>query len=104
MLFSEADILVSGALNEGKVTQPSGAKSRILGCTKCMSRIYAVNDRREGFASLRCGSLDNSSEVVPEAHVWVSSKQPWIVLPDGVPTLDKQPEDASGWLTLLGMT
>ena len=71
MLFSADDLEITGELNEGKVTQPSGAQSRIIGCAKCMSRIYAVNDQREGFASLRCGSLDNSAQVVPIAHVSV---------------------------------
>jgi len=101
MLFSEADITIDGPLNEGIVTQPSGAISRIIGCANCMSRIYAVSDRREGFASLRCGSLDHAAEVKLAAHFWVASKQSWIALPSNVPQLDTQPATPEGWVKIL---
>ena len=101
MLFAQADIEIDGSLNEGTVTQPSGAISRIIGCDKCMSRIYAISTRREGFAALRCGSLDNSNEVELAAHFWVGSKQPWIVLPDDLPQLETQPETSEGWVAVL---
>lgn len=101
MLFSLADIEVSGPINEAQFTQPSGAKSTIIGCAKCAVRIYAQNDRNPGFGSLRCGTLDNNSEFAPAAHIWVKSKQPWITLPDGVPTMETQPGDAAEWVRFL---
>lgn len=101
MLFTLADLQIDGPLDEGLVTQPSGATSRIIGCERCKSRIYANSGRREGLASLRCGSLDNSNEVVPVAHFWVRSKQPWVVLPEGSPRLETQPETPEGWVEVL---
>ena len=104
MLFAEADIELTGELDRGEYDQPSGAHSRIYGCARCKARIYAVNDSRQGMASLRCGTLDNSSDLVPAAHVWVKSKQPWIGLPDDAKTLDEQPRDNQGWIELVGMS
>ena len=37
----------------------------------------------------------------PQAHFWVSSKQPWIVIPDDVPTLETQPDTPEGWVKIL---
>ena len=103
MLFAEADIAVTGELDCGEFRQPSGANSRIFGCARCKARIYAVNDSRAGMASLRCGTLDRSAELVPVAHVWVSSKQPWIGLPDGAKTMAEQPRTSEAWMAFVGM-
>ncbi len=96
------DLSIEGELNEGKFTQPSGAISTITGCAKCMSRIYAANDLRPGLASIRVGTLDISNEVSPAAHFWISSKQPWITIPEGVPTLETQPQTSEEWLKYVG--
>ena len=104
MLFVKADLDIAGELDFGEFEQPSGAHSRIYGCARCKARIYAVNDSRQGMASLRCGTLDNSSDLVPAAHVWVKSKQPWIGLPDDAKTMDEQPRDNQGWIALVGMS
>lgn len=103
MLFRADDLTIEGDMDVAEYTQPSGAQSRIFGCSKCKARIYAVNNSREGFASLRCGSLDKSAEVVPAAHVWVRSKQAWIALPPDVPQMDEQPEAAADWVGFVGV-
>ena len=103
MLFAEADIVITGELDCGEFRQPSGASSRIFGCARCKARIYAVNDSRAGMASLRCGTLDRSAELVPVAHVWVDSKQPWIGLPEGARTMAEQPRTSEAWIALVGM-
>ncbi|VAW01035.1 Gfa-like protein [hydrothermal vent metagenome] len=102
MLVTRADLTVEGELNEGHVVQPSGAVSRIAGCVKCMARIYAENDQRAGVISLRVGTLDDSKNMSPAAHFWVSSKQPWIIIPDDVPALDTQPQSSEEWMKYVG--
>ncbi len=101
MLFSMGDLRIEGELDHGTVTQPSGAVGKIYGCARCKARIYATNSTRPGFGSLRCGTLDNSSEVVPAAHLWVSSKQQWISLPDSAPALSQQPRSTEEWMKLV---
>lgn len=103
MLFALSDLEISGELDEGRFDQPSGAKSRILGCAKCKARIYAVNDAREGLASLRCGTLDASNTLIPAAHIWVKSKQPWIELPANAKAMDEQPRTSEEWVAFVGI-
>ncbi len=103
ILFTLADMDISGELDEGHYDQPSGAHSTIFGCAKCKSRIYAVNDSREGMASLRCGTLDESADLDIQHHIWVSSKQKWIGLPEGVKVMDEQPRSTEDWLAFVGL-
>ena len=103
MLFAKPDIAITGELDEALYDQPSGAHSRIFGCARCKARIYAVNDSREGLASLRCGTLDDSAALVPVAHLWVRSKQQWIGLPADARTMDKQPANNAEWVAFVGV-
>jgi len=103
MLIALADLEIAGELDSGEYDQPSGAHSTIFGCAKCKSRIYAVNNTREGMASLRCGTLDASASFVPAAHVWVKSKQPWIILPADAKVMDEQPRSAEEWMAFVGL-
>ncbi|MDM8011251.1 MAG: GFA family protein [Parasphingorhabdus sp.] len=101
MAVMEKDLELTGDVDEGHFVQPSGANSTIIGCAKCKARIYARNDRRPGMVSLRFGTLDSGKDMIPHAHLWISSKQPWIVIPAGVPALDTQPDSPEGWAELL---
>ena len=103
MLFTLSDLDISGELDVGEYRQPSGAQSRIFGCQRCKARIYATNDAREGMASLRCGTLDGSAGLVPAAHIWVRSKQPWIGLPENAVTMEEQPRSTEDWVALVGI-
>ncbi len=99
---AEADLSVEGKVMEGRHVQPSGAVAGIFACPACLTRLWTNNDRRPGIVNLRAGTLDNSPEIEPAAHFWVSSKQPWIVLPEDVAVLDTQPQSPAEWMQLLG--
>lgn len=103
MLFALSDMEIEGELDTGEYDQPSGAHSSIYGCAKCKARIYAVNDSREGMASLRCGTLDDSASLEIAAHLWVKSKQPWIGLPEGAAAMDEQPRTNEEWIKFVGL-
>jgi hypothetical protein len=102
MLFATADLAITGALDSGAYTQPSGANSAIWGCATCKTRIFAENDSRPGFASLRCGTLDRSAEIIPAAHLWIGSRQPWIIIPPDAKAMDEQPRSTEEWMALVG--
>lgn len=54
-------------------------------CATCHTRVFNTNTRRPGLAVVRAGTLDDSDKLNVVAHIWVKRKQPWIVIPDGVP-------------------
>jgi len=72
-------------------TLPSGDKSLAWICAGCHSRIHM---RRESWPTLnlRAGTLDDTSWVRPVAQMWISSAQPWAIVP-GILSYDEQPAD-----------
>jgi hypothetical protein len=41
----------------------------------------------ERFAFVRIGTLDDPDRFPPDIHIFTQSKQPWVVLPQGVPAM-----------------
>jgi hypothetical protein len=42
---------------------------------------------------VRPGTLDDTSWLRPQAHLWTRSAQPWVAIPEGVPRYETQPKD-----------
>ena len=75
--------LLSGELSE------KGGAGR---CPTCQSLLWAEHPefgRRIKF--LRVGTLDEAERIAPDAHFFVRSKHPWVVIPDGVPAFETLP-------------
>ncbi len=49
------------------------------------------------FNFVRVGTLDDPSCVPPDIHIYTSTKQPWVVLPDGVPAVPEFYKPAEYW-------
>jgi hypothetical protein len=64
-----------------KVTEDWVSTQRV--CGVCHSRLYNTNTRRPGYAIVRAGTLDRSEELECRAHIFVETKQGWVVIPEG---------------------
>lgn len=84
---------VTGPLAIYEFTTPSGSLSTQRMCGVCHARIFNSNTARPGLVVVRAGTLDRSDELDAVAHIWVKRKQPWLRLPDSVPSW---PESAPG--------
>lgn len=60
-------------------------------CGVCHTRIYNTNTAVPGMAVVRAGTLAESHLLEPIAHIWVKRKQPWVVIPKGVPSWPESP-------------
>jgi len=66
----------------------SGKGQRIARCPKC--RIALWSNYAGGGPLLRfvrVGTLDEPDHLPPDIHIFTSSKQPWVQLPQGVPAV-----------------
>ncbi|MBN8814627.1 MAG: GFA family protein [Sphingomonas sp.] len=90
----EGTISATGPLIEFTLTTPSGAQSRQRACGVCHTRLWNTNSSRPGIVTVRAGTLDHNRTLAPRAHIWVKSKQPWVVLTDDVPTFEETPSMA----------
>jgi len=62
-------------------------------CGKCGSRISQGQSPSNGVASLRAGTLDDTSWVRPVGDIWTRSAQPWLRFVEGGLRAEKQPTD-----------
>ncbi len=60
-------------------------------CPECGTRIYHKIEWRKGTVSVKPGTLDDTRWLKPDMHLWTSSKQTWVTIPEGVKAYEKQP-------------
>ena len=61
-------------------------------CTHCGSPISGRGEAYPGLIFLKAGTLDDSSWVRPNAHMWCDEKQPWVNIEEGVSQFAQAPE------------
>ncbi|MGD8833188.1 MAG: GFA family protein [Pseudomonadales bacterium] len=59
-------------------------------CGNCGSPIYSAVQSSPEMIFLKTGTLDDTSDFKPQFHAWCDSKQSWVTLEEGVPTMAKQ--------------
>lgn len=92
MLLPQDALEVVGELKIWERTGDSGNVSRGHFCPDCGVRIFHSNPDLPDFIRLRPGTLSDTTIVNPTMHTWVSQKQAWVTIPDGVEQHDTQPE------------
>lgn len=83
--------LLSGTLKTFERLADSGRKLSCSFCPECGTRIHHEPRYAEGILNIKAGTLDDTSWLEPRVSVWMRSKQPWVVLPEGLPTIEMQP-------------
>jgi hypothetical protein len=73
--------------------QPSGGIKTIFRCPRCLTALWGVRPDRPALATVYAGTLDDSRTLVPAAHIWTRSAQPWIQIPEDVYRHELQPPD-----------
>ena len=84
---------VSGAPKEVQWTSDAGNRRFGWYCGDCGSRIAHGQKPSIGVLSLRAGTLDNTGWVEPVGDIWTKSAQPWVRVPEGRLTTERQPAD-----------
>jgi hypothetical protein len=76
----------------------SGKGQKISRCPTCHVALWS-NYAGAGdlFHFVRVGTLDRPDLFPPEIHIFTSSKQPWVILPDGVPVMAEYYERKKYW-------
>lgn len=76
----------------------SGSGQLIARCPKCKVAVWS-NYAGAGplVKFVRVGTLDNPDLLPPDVHIFTASKQPWVVLPEGVPAVAEYYERESLW-------
>lgn len=80
-----------GRMAEWSRIADSGHVSAAKFCPTCGNRIYHFDPAAPGKIKLKPSNLADTSIIEPTAHIWVSEKQDWYSIPNGVAVYQKQP-------------
>ncbi|MBI3710522.1 MAG: GFA family protein [Proteobacteria bacterium] len=88
MIEADRVVLLTGAPEAVLTPSNSGKGQKIWRCPSCRIAVWSnyagAGDR---FHFVRVGTLDDPDRLPPDIHIFTMSKQPWVVLPPGVPAV-----------------
>ena len=90
-MVSSDHVEFQGEMQEWSRMADSGNESRAKFCSSCGNRIYHYNPAQPEAIKLKPSNLSDTRIIQPTAHVWVSEKQDWYQIPEGVKQFNKQP-------------
>jgi hypothetical protein len=73
-----------GEISVIKTPTLSGRGQKIARCPQCHVALWSHYSWNAKILFLRVGTLDNPDLMPPDIHIYTQSKQPWVVLPEGV--------------------
>jgi hypothetical protein len=77
---SHAFRIVRGYPKGWRRLSPSGAETVSWFCGECAGRIHGTRPSRPESVTVRAGSLDDTTWLIPTAHMFVRNAQPWLAL------------------------
>ncbi len=82
--------LLEGAPELVLTPSASGKGQKIVRCPVCRVAVWSHYPQAgDAVSFVRVGTLDNPGACPPDVHIYVSTKQPWVVLPDGARSLSR---------------
>jgi hypothetical protein len=97
MIEFSAMTLLQGTPETVKVPTDSGNNHWVFRCPGCRSAMWNEHGSRRAVTRyVRVGTLDEPGRFAPLAHIYVRSKQPWVLLGD-VPAFEACYDSAKTW-------
>lgn len=90
-MVTAEDVEFCGEMKDWQRKADSGNISAAKFCPTCGNRIYHFNPEQPNKIKLKPANLDDTSILNPSAHIWVSQKQAWYTIPEGVKVFYEQP-------------
>ena len=76
----------------------SGRGQKIARCPKCRIAVWSnYSGAGPAVRFVRVGTLDEPDRLPPDIHIFTKSKQPWVVLPPGVPAVPEYYDRNQYW-------
>ena len=95
----EADrVAVEGPVELLDTPSASGKGQKIARCPTCRVALWS-HYAGAGMAVcfVRVGTLDEPSRLPPDIHIFTSTKQPWVAIPEGVPAVAEYYDRKAYW-------
>jgi hypothetical protein len=90
--------LTQGEVEAAATPSLSGKGQKISRCPKCRVALWSnYAGAGDAVRFLRIGTLDEPDRFPPDIHIFTSSRQPWVVLPAGVPAVPEYYKPSEIW-------
>ncbi len=90
--------LLAGEVEVVPTPSASGKGQKVSRCPRCRVALWSnYAGAGDAVRFVRVGTLDEPDRLPPDIHIFTASKQPWIVLPPGIPAVAEYYKSAEYW-------
>jgi len=90
--------LLRGRVDIIDTPSASGRGQRISRCPQCHIAVWSnYSGAGNAIHFLRVGSFDEPDSWPPDIHIYTASKQPWVILPPGIPAVPAYYKASDYW-------
>jgi hypothetical protein len=98
MIESDRVTVLAGEPELVETPSASGLGQQIARCPSCRIALWSHYGGAGPLTRfVRVGTLDHPDVLPPDVHIFTSSKQPWVVIPAGVPALPEYYDRRQVW-------
>ena len=98
MIESDRVLLLAGEPECVDTPSNSGKGQKIWRCPKCCVAVWSnYAGAGDAVRFVRVGSLDEPARLPPNIHIFTTTKQPWVVLPEGTPAVEEYYDPKKLW-------
>jgi len=81
-----------------EIPSQSGRGQRIARCPDCRIAVWSnYAGAGDAVRFLRVGTLDDPDAMPPDIHIYTTSKQPWVVIPEGAASVPEYYSSREFW-------
>ena len=82
--------LLKGELEAIEVPTPSGRGQKVSRCSQCKVAVWSnYGGAGDALHFVRVGTLDSPESCPPDIHIYTSTKQQWVQIPEGMPAVSE---------------
>jgi len=98
MIEADRVVVLAGTPEVVNTPSNSGKGQKIARCPTCRIALWSnYGGAGDVIRFVRVGTLEQADRVPPDIHIYTSTKQPWVVLPPGVPAVPEFYRRSEQW-------
>ncbi len=98
MIEADRVVLLQGEPEVVNTPSNSGKGQKIARCPTCRIALWSnYGGAGDLVRFVRVGTLDEAGRLPPDIHIFTSTKQPWVVIPPGMPSVPEYYKSADYW-------
>ena len=98
MIEAERVQTLAGEVEVVDTPSLSGKGQKISRCPRCRIAVWSnYAGAGDAVRFVRVGTLDEPDRLPPDIHIFTASKQPWVILPPGMPAVAEYYKASEHW-------